>query len=191
MHQQSAAGRRSKWELVHHGSAARYFTSEVCRSVGIKLLSSRIKTRFPARGSVESSSVYCSSAVSAGRLNVYSMGTYLLYSRLSLMLKIRCAGCYQQTLSSLAALSTLYITYLDYIRVSTDEPGSTLLLFFEFEVMFHHHVLLSQIMQLPRQLQCYHLKILTTMLMSYFIDFLKKSLFLYFFSPGRFVCKLC
>ena len=40
MHQQSPGGRRLKWELVHHGSAARYFTSEACRSLGLRLLSS-------------------------------------------------------------------------------------------------------------------------------------------------------
>lgn len=107
------------------------------------------ETRFPARRSIESCSCYCSSAVSAGRLNIYLMGPYLLYSRLLLMIKIRWAGCYQQTLSSLAALSTLYIPYLDDMPVSTDEPCSSLLLFFEFEMMFHHYVLLSQIMQLP------------------------------------------
>lgn len=28
MHRQSSAGLRSKWELVHYGSAARYFTSD-------------------------------------------------------------------------------------------------------------------------------------------------------------------
>lgn len=29
MHRQSSAGLRSKWELVHYGSAARYFTAEL------------------------------------------------------------------------------------------------------------------------------------------------------------------
>lgn len=29
MHRQSSAGLTSKWELVHYGSAARYFTSDL------------------------------------------------------------------------------------------------------------------------------------------------------------------
>lgn len=28
MHRQSSAGHRSKWELVHYGSASRYFTDD-------------------------------------------------------------------------------------------------------------------------------------------------------------------
>lgn len=70
MNLQSPAGWRWNWELARRGSAARYFTRELYRSVGgegVKSSSSRIKTRFLAGVSTESCSRHCSSAVSAAK----------------------------------------------------------------------------------------------------------------------------